>query len=70
MPTDAARRLGDHVRAMAHASEAFGREASAPSDEVAGAVRLSVSEFVGVEVLPAMLARLHDEGVLPGTRID
>lgn len=58
-PTDRARALHDHVRAMAHASDAFLRAASAPPGEVAGAVRLSVSDFVGLEVLPPMLARLH-----------
>jgi DNA-binding transcriptional LysR family regulator len=48
-----------HARAMAMASEAFVRAASAPPGEPAGVVRLSVSEFVGVEVLPAMIARLR-----------
>lgn len=57
--TEQARALADPVRAMARASEAFVRTASAPPGEIAGAVRLSVSEFVGVEVLPAMLARLR-----------
>lgn len=60
LPTDHARALADHVRAMAHASDAFLRAASAPPGEVAGTVRLSVSEFVGVEVLPVMLARLRE----------
>jgi DNA-binding transcriptional LysR family regulator len=44
---------------MARASDAFVRAAGARSDRVAGVVRLSVSEFVGVAVLPAMLARLR-----------
>ncbi|HEU4410053.1 MAG TPA: LysR substrate-binding domain-containing protein [Polyangiaceae bacterium] len=59
LPTERARGLGDHVRAMAHASDAFVRAASAPAGEVAGAVRIAASEFVGVEVLPPMLARLR-----------
>lgn len=59
LPTEQARALGDHVRAMAHASDAFLRAAFAPPGDVAGVVRLSVSEFVGMEVLPAMLARLR-----------
>lgn len=44
---------------MARASQAFERSASAPPDEIAGVVRLSVSDFIGVAVLPAMLARLR-----------
>ena len=65
--TEQARALADPARAMARASEAFVRSASAPPGEVAGAVRLSVSEFVGVEVLPPMLARLHADhpGIVP-----
>lgn len=58
-PTDQARALGPHVRAMRFASDAFRRAASAPPGEVAGDVRLAVSEFVGLEVLPPMLARLR-----------
>ena len=58
-PTGQARALGAAVRAMAHASDAFVRLASAAMDAPAGVVRLSVSEFVGIEVLPAMLAPLR-----------
>lgn len=60
VPTEQARALGDPARSIARASEAFVRAASSPPGEVAGAVRLSVSEFVGVEVLPPMLASLRD----------
>lgn len=60
LPTDQASALGDHVRAMAHASEAFQRAASAAPGEVAGTVRLSAGELVGQEVLPPMLARLRE----------
>lgn len=59
VPTDEARGLGGPARAMALASEAFVRAASAPAGEAAGAVRVSVSEFVGIEVLPPMLAGLR-----------
>lgn len=59
-PTEEARALGDAARAMARASDAFVRTASAAPGEVAGVVRLSVSEFVGVEVLPPMLATLRE----------
>jgi DNA-binding transcriptional LysR family regulator len=57
--TEQARGLADTARAMARASDAFVRAASSPPGEIAGTVRLSVSEFVGIEVLPPMLARLH-----------
>jgi DNA-binding transcriptional LysR family regulator len=60
VPTELARALGESARVMARASEAFVRAASAPPGEAAGAVRLSVSEFVGIEVLPPMLARLRE----------
>jgi DNA-binding transcriptional LysR family regulator len=59
VPTEQARALGDSARAMARASEAFVRAASALPGETAGVVRLSVSEFVGIEVLPPMLAGLR-----------
>jgi DNA-binding transcriptional LysR family regulator len=59
-PTEQARALGESARAMARASDAFVRAASAPPGEVAGVVRLSVSEFVGVEVLPPMLAGVRE----------
>lgn len=59
VPTEQARALADPARAMARASDAFIRAASAPPGEVAGAVRLSVAEFVGVEVLPPMLTTLR-----------
>lgn len=67
-PTDQARVLGPHVRAMRFASDAFRRAASAPPGEIAGTVRLAVSEFVGLEVLPPMLARLRAEH--PGLAVE
>lgn len=60
IPTAQAHAIAAPVRAMAHAAEAVGRAASGDQEQPAGRVRLSVSEFVGVEVLPAMLRRLHD----------
>jgi DNA-binding transcriptional LysR family regulator len=59
VPTEQARALADPVQAMARASDAFVRAASAPPGEIAGTVRLSVSEIVGIEVLPRMLVDLH-----------
>lgn len=59
-PTPEALGLAGHVRRMAHASEAFRREAQGSASEVAGPVRLSVSDFVGIEVVPPMLAALRE----------
>jgi len=61
VPTPTAEAMAAPARAMAHASEAMLRAASADSTVAAGRVRLSVSEFVGVEVLPAMLRGLRDK---------
>lgn len=57
-PTERARALGASARAMAHASEAFIRGAVSDIEAAAGVVRISVSDFVGIEVIPPMLARL------------
>lgn len=59
-PTEQARALEGPARAMALASEHFIRLAAAPPGEVAGVVRISVPEFVGVEVIPPMLKTLRD----------
>jgi len=59
-PTEQARTLGATAKAMAHASEAFIRSATAAAGQPGGAVRVSVSEFVGIEVIPPMLARLAE----------
>jgi DNA-binding transcriptional LysR family regulator len=59
VPTDQARALIGPARMMANASETFIRAAAGPSDRVAGIVRLSVSDVVGVELLPAMLVELR-----------
>ncbi len=58
-PTDHARQLRASARAMALASEAFLRQASAPPGEIAGTVRLSVPEVMGTEIIPEMLAPLR-----------
>ncbi|TKT75324.1 LysR family transcriptional regulator [Aquamicrobium sp. LC103] len=67
-PTETAEALRGPARAMAMASELFVRHASAPSGEVAGTVRISVPEFMGIEVVPAMLARLREAN--PAIRIE
>jgi DNA-binding transcriptional LysR family regulator len=67
-PTETAESLRGSARAMAMASDLFVRLASAPSGEVAGTVRISVPEFMGIEVVPAMLARLQERH--PDIRIE
>ncbi|MDE8653774.1 LysR family transcriptional regulator [Novosphingobium album (ex Liu et al. 2023)] len=58
-PTESARAMAAHVGAMQTASQAVLRAASGTPGAIAGAVRVSVSEFVGAVVLPPMLARLR-----------
>ncbi len=58
VPTDQALVLAEPARRMAFAAAAFGRAANSPAGQIAGTVRLSVSEFIGIEVLPAVLAPL------------
>jgi DNA-binding transcriptional LysR family regulator len=67
-PTEAAEALRGPARAMAMASELFVRQASSSAIEIAGTVRVSVPEFMGIEVMPAMLARLREAH--PGVRIE
>ncbi|MGN6376418.1 MAG: LysR family transcriptional regulator [Sphingomonas sp.] len=58
-PTDAARALAPHAEAMAAAAAALVRTASAPTEAVAGVVRVSASDVIGAEVLPPIVATLH-----------
>ncbi len=67
-PTPGALALREPARAMAMASEAFIRTASAAAGEIAGTVRISVPEFMGVEVVPQMLLPLRDRH--PALRIE
>ncbi|MDN2582718.1 LysR family transcriptional regulator [Aquibium sp. ELW1220] len=59
-PTETAEALRGPARAMAMASELFVRQASSAGNEIAGTVRMSVPEFMGIEVIPVMLARLRE----------
>lgn len=68
VPTEAAETLREPAHAMALASDVFIRRAAAPQGEIAGIVRLSVSEFMGIEIIPAMLADLRRAH--PGIRIE
>jgi DNA-binding transcriptional LysR family regulator len=58
-PTETAHALAGHAEAMAHAAAAFARTASAEASEIAGAVRVTASHVVAVEVLPPILAALQ-----------
>lgn len=59
--TEAAFELRPHAEAMAGAASAIQRAASGLASGVAGAVRITASEVVGAEVLPSILADLHDD---------
>ena len=67
-PTETAEALREPARAMAMASEFFVRQASASGGEASGTVRISVPDFMGIEVIPAMLARLREAH--PAIRIE
>lgn len=60
-PTERGQALLEHARAMAIASDAFIRTASAGPDEVAGTVRITASEVIAVEVLPALLRDVQSQ---------
>lgn len=61
VPTETALGLQSHAQAIAASSAAFLRAASADVAAVAGTVRVSASEVVGVEHLPKILARLRQQ---------
>jgi len=57
-PSDLSRQLLPEARAMAASAAALERTASAPADAARGTLRLTASEVVGSEILPAVLAPL------------
>jgi DNA-binding transcriptional LysR family regulator len=59
-PTTAATSLVPHVEAMAGAAAALRRVASGEAEEERGAVRVTASEVVGIEVLPPILAAFRE----------
>jgi DNA-binding transcriptional LysR family regulator len=61
IPTQAALDLAPHAEAMEAAALALVRAASGESDGTRGAVRLTASEIVGAEVLPAILAGFREQ---------
>jgi DNA-binding transcriptional LysR family regulator len=60
LPTEVALSLRPHAEAMASAAEALVRTASGEAEAVRGAVRITASNTVGVEVLPPILTGFHD----------
>ncbi|MCY1253333.1 aminoethylphosphonate catabolism associated LysR family transcriptional regulator [compost metagenome] len=60
-PTDAAHELKPYAAGIAATAAAMRRVASGHGAGVRGTVRLSASEVIGVEVLPPILAALHNE---------
>jgi DNA-binding transcriptional LysR family regulator len=67
-PTDTAMQLRETARSMAISSDLFVRQASAAPGQVAGAVRLSVPDAIGIEVMPRMLQNLREKH--PGLRVE
>jgi DNA-binding transcriptional LysR family regulator len=60
VPTESALALVPHAEAMASAAEALRRTASGEAEEDRGTVRITASEMIGTEVLPAILARFRE----------
>jgi len=60
-PTDLAQSLRSHARIMASTAAALLRTASGAHGSVAGIVRISASDVVGVEHLPPILTTLRHE---------
>jgi DNA-binding transcriptional LysR family regulator len=60
-PTDLAHALLPHAQAMASASAALRRTATTRHDTMSGVVRITASDVIGVEVLPAMLAAFRQQ---------
>jgi DNA-binding transcriptional LysR family regulator len=67
-PTELALALAPSLEAMASAAQAALREASGDADAVSGVIRVTASEVVGAEVLPALLADFHEQH--PGVVIE
>ncbi|MDO8289799.1 MAG: LysR family transcriptional regulator [Parvibaculum sp.] len=60
-PTESALALMPHAEAMANAAEALRRTATGEAEEDRGTVRITVSEMIGTEVLPAILTRFREK---------
>jgi len=60
IPTEAALALQPHARAMESIAATLERAASGFGEGVRGTVRVTVSELIGIEVLPAAIAALSE----------
>jgi len=60
LPTEAAQALQAHAVDMESAAAALGRAVQRPGEGAQGTVRVTASEVVAVELLPAILARLRE----------
>ncbi len=61
LPTEAALALRTHAEAMESTAAALERTAASQGDGVRGVVRITASDMIGVEVLPPIVGRLHEE---------
>lgn len=68
LPTEAAGALSPHAHAMASAAAALRRAASGAAGAIEGAVRITASDVIGAEVLPAILRDLRAS--YPGLSIE
>lgn len=59
VPTEAAEATRPYAEAMEASARALARVASAPAGELRGTVRVTASEIVGAEILPAAFAALR-----------
>lgn len=60
LPTETALGMRSYAETMAASAAALSRAASGDPETVEGTVRISVSEVIGIEVLPGMLAELQE----------
>ena len=67
-PTDRALALRELAQAMESTAAALARTASVQGRDIAGSVRVSVSEVIGIEVMPPLLAALSHAH--PGLKVE
>ncbi len=58
-PTEGALHLVPHAETMAAAAAAMARAATGEAEEARGTVRLTVSDIIGVEILPAIIRQFR-----------